>query len=401
LNPHASFTLRWDGKRVLSMPATNPSWLKWRPSDSAPAAWYDVERFNRLIAACVADDQDHGRSRTTRDFIAEFRGLSRTDVRAQVLDAVGVARMSLRELFESPARVAMLLDHMQEVTKPVAAKDLGLLGKGHFIARFEEMDVDPDTFEYRRALFDIGGVPYAFEAAFGYCPDNETHRQIVGVNWSPSLINPFRNLGPDGSLDALLAEQRAGKDDEPIVIALHLASPRIAYTDKAKSALVLPHPAVFELAEVVKSVTKAWAKVRRAEERDITRLARRRELLARHRKETQKDVAFEIMPQAYMKSSNDDALWTTATQVMYAARNEIQERTGKRLDRQYFTQTLLPTFVAENPELTAAWKIAYDDRGHFTEPHTGHSLGVGTLAVRSPGCTIPSCRRQGSLPRAS
>jgi Protein of unknown function C-terminus (DUF2399) len=28
------------------------------------------------------------------------------------------------------------------------------------------------------------------------------------------------------------------------------------------------------------------------------------------------------------------------------------------------------------------WDITYDDRGHFTEPHTGHSIGLGTISVR-------------------
>ena len=382
LNPHASFTLQWDGKRVLAMPATKPSWCKWRPSDHAPAVWYDTESFSRLIAACVAHDQDHGRDRTVREFITEFRGCARTNIQKRLLDDIAGARMSLREFFEKPKQVAKLLAHMQSATKPVPAKDLGLLGKDHFITRFEGMGVEPDTFQYRRALCDVDGVPYAIEAAFGYCPDNTTRRQIVGVNWSPSLLNPFRDLGPYDSLDALLAEQRAGRDDEPIVLALHLASPCIAYTDKAKSALVLPDAVVFKLAEAVKSVTTSWAKVRKAEERDASRQARRRELLVRSRKETIIDVAFEIMEQAYNKASNNGELSVTATQIMYAARNEIQERTGRQLDRQYFNQTVLPAFLSENEELTANWDIAYDDRGHFAEPHTGRMIGLGTLSVR-------------------
>ena len=29
------------------------------------------------------------------------------------------------------------------------------------------------------------------------------------------------------------------------------------------------------------------------------------------------------------------------------------------------------------------WDIVYDDRGHFTEPHTEKSIGLGTIAVRN------------------
>ena len=112
---------------------------------------------------------------------------------------------------------------------------------------------------------------------------------FVGVNWSPSpLHNPFRSLGPDSSLEALLAEQRAGRDNEPIVLALHLASPRIAYTDKAKSALELPDEVSDALVKLVEGVTSRWAKVRKAEERDELRYERRQELMTRQSKEKQR-----------------------------------------------------------------------------------------------------------------
>jgi hypothetical protein len=41
---------------------------------------------------------------------------------------------------------------------------------------------------------------------------------------------------------------------------------------------------------------------------------------------------------------------------------------------------VLPDYVQEHN--VAKWNIAYDDRGHLTEPHTGHSIGLGTLAVQ-------------------
>jgi hypothetical protein len=67
---------------------------------------------------------------------------------------------------------------------------------------------------------------------------------------------------------------------------------------------------------------------------------------------------------------------------MYAARPEILRRTNnKPLDDNYFTQDLLPDYVTEfNPPWKG--KIAYDDRGHFNEPHTGKMIGLGTVRVR-------------------
>jgi hypothetical protein len=381
LNPHATFAV--NGKTVFK--ATDPDWPKWRPSDAAPAAWYDHESFSRLIAACVADDEDHGRDRTVREFIADFRGLARTGIQKQVLDNTAAARMSLRDFFKRPARVKHLLAIMQDATKPVGAKDLGALGREHFQTRFDEVGADLETFQYRRSLLAVDDVPFAIEAAFGYCPDEDVRQQqIVGVNWSPSLINPFRDLNNDISLDYLLADQRAG-EEQPIVLALHLASPCIAYTDKAKSALALPDEVAARLVMAVKGVTERWAKQCKQEERDASARDRRHERLIRSRKESQTDVAFEIMEKGYLKVSDDGhggRLPANARQIMYACRDEIQERSERMLSDNYFTQTLLPDFMTANPELTADWDVTFDDRGHFTEPHTGREIGLGTLAVR-------------------
>jgi hypothetical protein len=78
------------------------------------------------------------------------------------------------------------------------------------------------------------------EVAFGYCPEELPARRIItGVNWSVGINNPFRQLGQYGeSLDTFLERQRAGRA-EPIILVVHLASPRIAYTDRGKSAVAL------------------------------------------------------------------------------------------------------------------------------------------------------------------
>ena len=61
---------------------------------------------------------------------------------------------------------------------------------------------------------------------------------ITGVNWSPGIVNPFRSLGYGRSLESLLAEQFAGPH-EPVVVLVHLACPRVTYTDRGKSAIVM------------------------------------------------------------------------------------------------------------------------------------------------------------------
>jgi hypothetical protein len=62
---------------------------------------------------------------------------------------------------------------------------------------------------------------------------------VVGINWSATILNPFRELGEFGvSLDTILARARADRDD-PVIIFMHLAQPRVEFTDRGKSAVVM------------------------------------------------------------------------------------------------------------------------------------------------------------------
>jgi hypothetical protein len=129
----------------------------------------------------------------------------------------------------------------------------------------------------------------------------------------------------------------------------------------------------------LKGITGKWAKQRKQEERHVNALANRYSRLIRSDNETIKDVAWDVMARAYLIASNNGSLPANARQVMYAARPEIHERTGKKLDDQYFTQTLLPDYIEE---AGVDWDVVFDDRGHFREPHTNYSIGLGTLKVR-------------------
>ena len=97
-----------------------------------------------------------------------------------------------------------------------------------------------------------------------------------------------------------------------------------------------------------------------------------------------KSAAWEVMEEAYLKASGDGENPANARQIMYAARPMIAELTGgKIVADKYFTGTLLPDFIATNPDLCAEWDVIYDARGHLIEPHTGRPVPLGTTAVRS------------------
>ncbi len=135
----------------------------------------------------------------------------------------------------------------------------------------------------------------------------------------------------------------------------------------------------------MKSVTKTWTKAKRhadrqnrLRDRDIDRMARWSPRV------TIKDAAYAAMQDAYLKASAGNTLPANARQIMYAARPLVLEQTGGECWKQssYFTQHLLPDFMAQYPSIVADWDVVFDARGHFVEPHTDARTDLGTLDVR-------------------
>jgi hypothetical protein len=134
------------------------------------------------------------------------------------------------------------------------------------------------------------------------------------------------------------------------------------------------------LKKSVLDVTKSWAKQRKAEERHASAEANRRARLTRVRYHNFRSASFQVMERAYMAASAEGTLPASARQVMYQARPLVQDLMGgEQLNDQYFTQQLLPAYIEEH---NVGWDVTYDDRGHFIEPHTKRTVGLGTLAVR-------------------
>jgi hypothetical protein len=250
LNPHLTATAEWNGERRVDIRASNPEWRKWRACDPTSAHWYDQARFERYMAAHISRDQDFGRDRTVRQFIAEFRGLTGTAKKKAVLDAINASRLTLPTFFGTGEEInrdgiARLLAECKTQTRTVKPIELGVIGKGHLLERFITKGVKEETFKYQRVFGMDDEVPYVVEAAFGWCPDGiDARRIITGVNWSVGIHNPFRSLRRyDGGLDSLLTEQRAG-GREPIIFLLHYVCPRIEYTDRANQRSSFPELAI-------------------------------------------------------------------------------------------------------------------------------------------------------------
>jgi hypothetical protein len=131
---------------------------------------------------------------------------------------------------------------MKRHSKPVKPAMLGVIGREHFEARFKAAGCEMESFDYRKVEdHDDEGIPFLIEVAFGWLGDNapDERRLVTGVNWSPGILNPFRQLGGYGqSLDSILSQQRVDRD-EPVIFVLHAACPRVDYLDRGKSSVAV------------------------------------------------------------------------------------------------------------------------------------------------------------------
>ena len=243
LNPHLTLSVNFKGDEE-KIEATDRTWRKWRPSDPTSPHWYELSHFERLVTGYIAHDQDNGASRTVREVTAEFRGLAGSAKQKKVLAAADLQRAHLSDLVGVSGvdrdRLESWLQAMKDHSKPVKPKALGVIGEGRFRKRFEDCGCMMESFQHKQVMGTTDGMPWVIETAFGYLNDDSAERRIVtGINWSAALSNPFRELGKFGdSLDSVLSRQYVSWH-EPVIFVLHMVCPRVEYTDRGKSAVVI------------------------------------------------------------------------------------------------------------------------------------------------------------------
>jgi hypothetical protein len=203
---------------------------------------------------------------------------------------------------------------------------------------------------------------------------------VIGLNFSPSLFNPI------DALDDALAEARVDEAD-PVCVLVHLTCPVLAFRDPGKTMLALPEEIEIAVREKIASVTKQWRDAKRRADRDHR--MQRRDLDRLRRGDARgsmsiKDAVWSVMADAYQHASSGGTLPVLARGLMYAVRERVLAIPGVRIwkDADYFTQRLLPDYLKAYPDDTTDWDIVFDDRGHYHEPHTGQTIGLGTMAVR-------------------
>jgi hypothetical protein len=140
-----------------------------------------------------------------------------------------------------------------------------------------------------------------------------------------------------------------------------------------------PHNIANDMLDAVETATRKWTRQKKSEERHPGMIRYRASRLTREPRTTQKDAAWEVMESAYMAASGNGRLSALVRQIFYQARPKIMALTDeKNLSYPYFSQVLVPDYIEEHG---VSWKVVYDARGHFEEPHTNRRIGCGTIEI--------------------
>jgi DNA topoisomerase VI subunit B len=218
-------------------------WTKWLPSDPIPARWFDEPSLQRLIFLTLAKTRrDGNRDLPLGEFIRQFRGLSST-AKAREIAGLFPQIHRLADFEEHEDDIGRLLNAMQERSRPVPAKALGLIGEAQFKARFEQW-YGVKRFWYAKQAGETAGLPIVMEVALGEIKQQQGQHRFFGLNFSPTFGDPFSqtplslaaNLTSWGGVSGALSQAHVG--DFPHVFALHVTSPAFQFRDRGKSTIV-------------------------------------------------------------------------------------------------------------------------------------------------------------------
>jgi len=225
--------------------------FKGRPS----IHWFGKSEFKQLVWAKIRAVNRGGRDESLRSFIGGFRGLSSFDKINNVQRSTGASEdvLNTSDLADREDLVARLFDAMKRCSQEPKPYVLGEIGEDPMRKRLEQIFKEPEEFRHNvaKGIYEDGSIwiPYAVEIAVAAYPENtgKKRRVIVGINNAPCLgHNPFDRCtlqwsqkGEENTAWGVngLLEKYGIKKEEPVVVVIHLISPRVEYTSYGKSEL--------------------------------------------------------------------------------------------------------------------------------------------------------------------
>jgi DNA topoisomerase VI subunit B len=368
------------------------SWRKFLPTDLTSPHWYDRDAFQRLVFSHIAVERQGGADRLLRDFVREFRGLSGS-AKAKAVCAHLPTIRRLSDFAADEAAVPRLLETMQHEAIAPRPGVLGRIGRDHFRHQFTRWYGLPDAerFWYRSAESAVEGIPFIVEVALAETAIPAEPQW--GINFSPTFDDPLagtRLAAPDGTI---VAEGWGGFLRQAHVLpegvwddtaatataaAIHLVCPALTFLDRAKTRLAIPEAMAAAIGDVLWQAAKPLYREGEQRKRDAARAER--SALQRHRTATvdMKEAVFLVLSKGWELASGNGEFPVNVRNVFYRVRDLIQAYTPKELDYTYFSQTLIVEYQRCHGPLP---NLYADPRGVLYEPHTGHSIPLGTREV--------------------
>jgi hypothetical protein len=312
--------------------------------------WYDAESFHELLLSIVDDTM------TVHAFIKKhFDGCSHIAKNI----AGRFSGMPAKSL--SRPEATELLRRAQAMAPEVNPGRLGRTEEYTFPGAYARA-TDTVTMPGREGE-PTARLPVVAEAWVEILREGDAASALILVNGSPCIADIRIKHEPKSRVTALWgfgATFVINTRKEPVRVHLNVIVPAMPITTDGKA------PDVSYFRTVIQSaLDKAWSRAKRARPKGpkIDRL---------------KDVVFRHMDEQIRIVSCDRKYRFNCLQVYYRMRPIVMEKTGRSLDWDYFSQTLVKQYQEERGEEPMAYR---DPRGSFYMPHCKESIPLGTLEV--------------------
>jgi DNA topoisomerase VI subunit B len=380
-------------RRKMYRPTQTPDskWRKFLPTDLPSAWWFSAEELAKLSFSLIAKAREGGRDLTLRDFVRQFRGLSRTAKAAEVRKAFpAIERLS--DLDGREDLVPELLQVMRKHADAPSPAVLGRVGKDHLVRCLHRY------YGVRRHWYKTvegvtkEGIPFVFEAVVA--ETKRSGRIHHGVNFSPAFKDPGPFAGTPlrtedicaYGVESFLTQAHCESPEVRFAAAVHLSCPSLDFLDHGKARIDAPQEIADAASSALWQVCKTMYREGERRQKDALKAEKARQRRERQerptpdKKVTLKDAVFAVLEEAWEFATKGGLSKVSRRSLFYPVRKLIQRHTDEELKYGYFSQDLLTQYRDAGHELPG---LTSDPRGVLYEPHRDTEVHLGTCEVES------------------
>ncbi|MFI9270217.1 ATP-binding protein [Kitasatospora sp. NPDC052896] len=378
-------------------PTAPKGWRKPLPTDPTSAHHYDDAAMKKLVFAHIREHQQGGADLTVRAFTNTFAGLTGSAKAKKVAEQVpGITHLSGFEQHRD--QVPVLLAAMKEHSKLPTPTYLGQVPRDHYTHVLDHAFGVEEAWFSRKQLTDAAGIPWSIEVTAARTKRPGT--VSFAVNYSATFGDPLAatHLAGDGFTSTgartflSLTDAAPGEGNQFRRAAIvHLVCPVPQFTDKGKTALVIPPEAADACAKALTAATRVLAKDQRSkksadrrEERAAMRAHKANTASLGAPKVSKKAAVFAVMREAIGQARGGEGLSFSSHTLFYKIRPLALKLlpAGAKLNAQYVEQNLIPQWEKENGPIPGLYREPRGTLHHPHDPDGIRDVHLGTREVR-------------------